>query len=721
VDLYLDRDQKVWACSENSLMVFDPFNEVIGLIRNTQMNLVSGFNNDIRNFAADEKGNLWLATNNGITYWDLQTNKLTSMFAVEGATDRMNHPSVRGIAYDGHNVIIGQTNRGIWLYNPATKKYRSPSFEPGPKDTTTKTKLEKDFIDQLYRLYNGNYFISARDGAYLLEKKSYQIRQIDFPGSNDNLNFSYEDNLKQVWIGSINGIHCLDSNLVYKFSVKDGIGSGVKRCILQWSTNQYLVGAKGLYAVTISADNTTSKTVNHFFDDIYVHSIYRDSSDRLWLATDHGLYRYTNETGLVETFDYFDNIQGDFYNGNSQYSNKDGMLFLGGTNGINYFHPDKIKARKDSLQVSLMKVTVNQDDSLYFNRAALLSLRSQQNSIEIEFIAPYYGNTNRIQYRYQLEGLTQAWHNVGHTNMVRFTSLSPGQYKFRIAASMNGIAWYESDESLSFDIAFPIWQTWWFISLFIAVIAVSIFLLLKRRIRIVRQQETERRQNEVKLITMNRDLAASQLTALRAQMNPHFIFNALNSIQRYILKGDVDQANKYLSKFSRLQREVLNNSSQDFINLQKEIDILELYLQLEQLRFDDRFEYSISVDQQIDPTEIKIPPMILQPFVENAIWHGLMPRTGLKKVGIRFFLHNDETLHCTIDDNGIGRTASAQLKNNHDNSTQHQSKGLSLVHRRLNILEQLYQHPYQVKVTDITDSSGTVEGTEVNLSLYVGR
>jgi len=720
-DMYMDSDHKVWSCSVNSLMVFDPFNEVIGQVRNTRMEDANGFNRDIRNFTADEKENLWMSTSNGITYWDLQQNILTSIFPVEGATDRMNHPSIRGIAYDGKNVIIGQTNRGIWLYDPVTKKYRSPMYEAGADGATTKRRLERDFVDQIRVLHNGNYFVAARDGAYLIEKGSYLVRQVVFPGSKENLNFSYEDKFHQIWIGTINSIHCLDSNLVFRFSVTDGIGSGTKRCLLQWDENEYVLGAKGLYGVTFSAGNITTRTLSHFFDDINVHSIFRDSTDRLWLATDLGLYRYTKATGLVETFDYFDNIQGDFFNGNSFYYNTGGMLFLGGTNGINYFHPDKIPARNDSLQVSLIKVSVSQDDTSYYNRSALLSLRPKQNSIEIEYIAPYYGNTKRIQYRYQLEGMNNTWNNVGTNSVVRFTSLPPGEYKFRIAASMNGIEWFESDESLLFNIALPFWKTWWFISLSILAIAAIVFFVVKQRIRFVRGQETERRQSEVQLITMNRDLAASQLTALRSQMNPHFIFNALNSVQRYILKGDVDQANKYLSKFSRLQRDVLDNSRHDFISLEKEIEILELYLQLEQLRFDDKFEYTITVGKDIDPTEIKIPPMILQPFIENAIWHGLMPRTGSKRVDIQFVLSTDELLSCRIYDNGIGRVASARLKNNHDNSTQHQSKGLSLVHERLHILEQLYQRTYQVDVVDKMDSSGGVEGTEVNLVLYVGH
>lgn len=158
--------------------------------------------------------------------------------------------------------------------------------------------------------------------------------------------------------------------------------------------------------------------------------------------------------------------------------------------------------------------------------------------------------------------------------------------------------------------------------------------------------EQQTREKEVEVLKLNKDLATSQLTALRAQMNPHFIFNALNSIQQYILTGNVDQANKYLSKFSRLQRDVLNNSDQNFISLEKEIEMLNLYLELEQLRFNENFEYHIIVSEDIDSTELLIPPMILQPFVENAIWHGLMSKKDIGKLW--FHLHCFLTTICNV-------------------------------------------------------------------------
>ncbi len=233
--------------------------------------------------------------------------------------------------------------------------------------------------------------------------------------------------------------------------------------------------------------------------------------------------------------------------------------------------------------------------------------------------------------------------------------------------------------------------------------------------------EQEVREREIQLITLNRDLATSQLTALRAQMNPHFIFNALNSIQQYILTGNVDQANKYLSKFSKLQREVLNHCDQNFINLEKEIEMLNLYLELEQLRFNENFEYSFSIEKEIDITEVKIPPMILQPFVENAIWHGLMPKKTYKKVSLEFALHSEDLLQCIIRDNGIGRAASARQKEEGAyKNTNHKSKGLTLVYERMNILRQQYDQPFEVSITDLTDKDGEILGTRVSLLLYIG-
>lgn len=252
-------------------------------------------------------------------------------------------------------------------------------------------------------------------------------------------------------------------------------------------------------------------------------------------------------------------------------------------------------------------------------------------------------------------------------------------------------------------------------------ILTTIASMLADKIDAIEAQQ-QNREKEIEVLKLNKDLATSQLTTLRAQMNPHFIFNALNSIQQYILQGNVIEANKYLSKFSKLQREILHNSSQHFISLEKEIEILDSYLQLEQLRFGKTFTYHINMTDEIDPAEIRIPPMIMQPFVENAIWHGLMPRQEDRNLDIHFDLYTDDILLATIRDNGIGRDASAKLKqNNGHGQNSHESKGMSMVEQRLQLLQQQYDKPFDATIADITDVNGVVMGTQVTLKIFIGN
>jgi len=234
--------------------------------------------------------------------------------------------------------------------------------------------------------------------------------------------------------------------------------------------------------------------------------------------------------------------------------------------------------------------------------------------------------------------------------------------------------------------------------------------------------EQQIREKEIEVLRLNKDFATSQLTALRMQMNPHFIFNALNSVQHFILQGNVTEANKYLSKFSRLQREILHCSSLQFISLEKELEILNTYLELEQFRFGESFTYQINMTEEIEPEEIKIPPMMLQPFVENAIWHGLMPRQTERNLNIYFDLHTEDILLATIRDNGIGRVASARLKQNEGAvKTGYESKGMSMVQQRLQLLQQQYDKPFDATISDITDIHGVVQGTQVTLKIFIGN
>lgn len=196
------------------------------------------------------------------------------------------------------------------------------------------------------------------------------------------------------------------------------------------------------------------------------------------------------------------------------------------------------------------------------------------------------------------------------------------------------------------------------------------------------------------------------LKSLRSQMNPHFIFNALNSVNNYISKSDERSANRFLSEFSTLMRAVLENSEEDFIPLTKELELLELYVKLEHSRFSDKFNYTITTDPNIDVAAYQIPPMLLQPYIENAIWHGLRYKDELGFLNINLKQKNKEAIEITIEDNGIGRKKSAELKT--QNQKKQRSKGMGNIKKRVAILNSMYKDKVDVSIKDLSsDGSGT--------------
>ena len=204
------------------------------------------------------------------------------------------------------------------------------------------------------------------------------------------------------------------------------------------------------------------------------------------------------------------------------------------------------------------------------------------------------------------------------------------------------------------------------------------------------------------------------MQALRAQMNPHFIFNCLSSINRFILKNEPDMASDYLTRFSRLIRLVLINSQQSLIVLQDEIEMLRLYIEMEQLRFKKAFDYSVTYTNDIEPANALIPPLLLQPFCENAIWHGLMHKQGHGLIAINFEMR-DNVLVCTITDNGIGRAKAAEVKSKPVEKIK--SLGLALTTERLALFNRNLAAQTSFDIKDVTDAAGNTAGTQVILKI----
>ena len=227
--------------------------------------------------------------------------------------------------------------------------------------------------------------------------------------------------------------------------------------------------------------------------------------------------------------------------------------------------------------------------------------------------------------------------------------------------------------------------------------------------------EAASRQNEVQLLEINKLLAESQLMALRTQMNPHFVFNCLNSIQECIVTEKYPEAITYLNKFSKLFRSILNNSGKMLVTLHDEIEVLELYLVLEHMRFEKSFTYQVIVDVRLDEDEIELPSMLLQPYVENALWHGLMHKKDDKQLTIEFKYIDEETFSCIIDDNGIGRKQSYELKKQQSTTRDHKSKGMAITKDRIDLLKRQGNHA-SLTIID-KEENGQATGTKVIIEL----
>jgi len=323
-------------------------------------------------------------------------------------------------------------------------------------------------------------------------------------------------------------------------------------------------------------------------------------------------------------------------------------------------------------------------------------------NLRFELISFSYKSRKDFRYKYRLLGFDSTWTTIPHeTPFVNYSSLPSGKYTFEVKA-VN-----ESGESgntirYSFSVEAPIWQRGWFYAIVSIISLLIMAFIFQSRIRYLRKR------NEIE-----KRLIHSQLSALKAQMNPHFMYNALNSIQALILKQDIKNSNLYLSKFSNLMRKVLDASGKDTISLQEESEILLLYLDLEKLRFGDEFNYRIHVDSEIDPYQVSIPSMILQLFVENALKHGLLHKKGEKIIDIDF-TRMEKNLLCTIRDNGIGRVRSKEIKDRINSG--HRSFATDATEKRVELLNSYAHGEYQVEVLDLYNDDSSI-GTEVRIKI----
>jgi len=422
--------------------------------------------------------------------------------------------------------------------------------------------------------------------------------------------------------------------------------------------------------------------------------------NNLWVGTDRGLNRIRlDQAGLpVTQYTSQDGLGSNFIN--AVFADSP-VIYVGTQEGLSYFDETKVDL-SEGCRLYLLSI-INSDRERVQDTAAL-SLPYDNRHIRIEYAGISYRSVGGILYRYRLIGLDTAWRTTRET-FLEYQALPAGQYQLQLEA-VNKFGVRSAMLNLPFRVAAPFWQTVWFVGLVLTIFLSLVWLIVSIRIRYIRRRQSEKEE-------LNRKVAEMEHMALQAQMNPHFIFNCMNSIQQYIFDQDVLAANKYIAGFSRLIRATLQNSTRAFITLPDEISYLSGYLSLEKLRFKEKMNYSIDVDPAVEDRKLIIPPMLIQPYVENSMRHGLRHKTdGQGHIHLQF-RKTDDRLIITVEDNGIGRKKAGSFKTSEH--IEYQSKGMSLTADRIRMMNAKYGNTILVAVTDLEDTDGRALGTRVTM------
>jgi anti-sigma regulatory factor (Ser/Thr protein kinase) len=422
------------------------------------------------------------------------------------------------------------------------------------------------------------------------------------------------------------------------------------------------------------------------------YAILRDKSGNIWVSTNTGISRINPETGMIRSFGPNEGLRINEFNSGASFAADNGEFFMGGMGGFVSFIPDSINLDETETggqriiinEIKVSGVTIPFKSSV--TKTDTIVLKKGENNMLVSFSSSDFINSNKTLYRYWLSRINDKWIETDSRNrIINYANLRPGWYDLQLQAADRGGSWSASKsieirvqpfyyETLLFRIAVPI------------ILIVLITGMLYFYIRQLKQQAAQKQD-------------ALRLQSLQGQMNPHFIFNSLNSINYFISKNDALSANRYIADFSKLIRSILYNFNSDYISLEKEIESLEEYLKIEHLRFGDKFNYKFVAGEEIATDQIKVSPGLVQPFIENAIWHGVR---GLERrignIEVSFLMEKDK-LKCTIEDDGIGRKNAEVAKSKIDDKV---SKGIFIVTERLKIINNLQKSNYQVTISDLS-------------------
>ena len=686
----------------------------------------------------------WIGANEGL--FQLEKNNDYRELNVSGITGQS---ECMDVMVSKHGPVYSLYENGYLIETDSAKRNFTAYKLPVPEDAIM-VQLCEDLQDQLWIATSAGVVIfHTQSKSFLSPRNSLAALRNAF------INIIYRDQRGDIWIGTrqpfalytyqytkdvlrkIQDDAILSLEKTGPYARISGIKQDEKGNI--WLRS---VAAGGLIRFDIKSRTwqqyPESDTTAHLLVNKGIYDFHPDKAGHLWLTTTvgDGLIRYDYSSHQTLQFNREDGLLSDYIFSMEAYGD---YLFLATEYGYTRFHTtdhtmvskewkhnsssfemamdpiskdiilgDKgkiwfmpIEETNETLTIPRPEVdrfSINNQPQFIDLKNSTLRLAHHQKNISIDFTAPWYSDAARISFAYFLEGADQEWQYAGTSRTAQYATLAPGTYVFKLKAANTQGQWSEEVTAVTFIIVPPFWQSPWFIMSFVAAVIAAVYYGARRRLETIRNESSLRQK-----------IAETEMMALRAQMNPHFIFNSLNSIDALIHSDDKYQATIYLNKFARLIRNVLDSSKHNLISVEKDMETLKLYIELEQFRSENAFTSDIHVDPAIYREDLRVPPLIIQPYVENAILHGLRNRAdGKGHLRITLKKGSDGIVY-TIEDNGVGRKFTMNGRR-----PEKISYGMQMSRDRIRLFNQ--EEHASVHITDLFENE-IPSGTRVEVQL----
>ncbi len=554
---------------------------------------------------------------------------------------------------------------------------------------------------------SGGFWIGTNNGMYCFKHNaleriinpSYLVRGNDTTSlTRTVVDASHSSVGGTLYLSTLEGLCTVRNNELVSLADRHPLLNARIDDIDQLGDGTILLASRGYGIIVWNGDTAISIGIKEGLSNNLVNSICVDGEDIIWAGTNDGLNRIRLRQGKAIEIAHFTTTHGLLSKHITKVQASRNAVWIGTLKGLFKLKKNSICNNSTPPRMIVRSVKINDRDTCCINDFVL---KHNQNQIRFDYVGIAYKAEGNLTYQYQLEGLDDHWKFTQNTG-VSYASLSPGAYAFKIKAANEDKVW-SHPATIHFTILPPFWLRWWFVGIeVLGGLSIVLIIIKKRENRIKEKADFQKRSIQ------------AELKALRAQMNPHFTFNILGSIQQFILQNEPIVANDYLSQFARLTRSVLENSRHSKISLYTELETLKLYLSLEKLRLCEKLDFQIEVDPVIDLHQCKVPPLLIQPFVENAIVHGIAHKQGKGTILVEF-IDKSDSLYCIITDNGIGRKESMLIQA--ESQEKRQSYGIPITRERLELIKKTEHTECHVTVVDLEDKRSLPMGTQVTICI----